>query len=69
MSFVVFDLKLAAGLWFQTGFPFYPLISPTPSPSPFVHQVMIIGELSRNFKGDYVIGRPSSPFLSSLCGT
>jgi hypothetical protein len=32
-------------------------------------QVMVVGELSRNFKGEYTIGPASSPSFASVCGT
>jgi hypothetical protein len=32
-------------------------------------QVMVMGELSRNFQGEYFIGPPSAPSLASLSGT
>jgi hypothetical protein len=30
---------------------------------------MVVGELSRNFKGDYCINPPSAPLLATLSGT
>ena len=30
---------------------------------------MVVGELSRNFKGEYTIGPASSPSFASVCGT